>query len=308
MKAIDAHVHVFNTIKGFNGKGELCPIGQGKAVWANGELVNMIPEGLGEESFLADTCYRLLKNNGVERAVLLQGSFYGYDNAYIAKAVAAYPDMFIGAGTYDPMGMYADKIYDRITNEYEMKILKFETSTGCGLMSYHGTFDIAEVFAPVAKKCVKNMQTMVLDIGSPGMGSFQPEAIAKIARDNPKLKLVVCHLMAPTLKPDDEEALKHGLEQLNLPNVYFDLAAVPFNVRPEKYPYPTGTKYVSIAKEIVGSNKLIWGTDIPSVLCYDSYQELMTYLDTSNIFTKEELEGVLYTNALTAYPFKKYKY
>lgn len=302
MKIVDAHVHVFGELKGFNGKGELHPIGGGMARWATGEVVKMIPPVLGDTSFNAENCYKLLKENGVERAVLLQGSFYGFQNEYVAGAVQQYPDMFIGAGTYDPMGSFADEIYDRLTTELQMKILKFETSTGCGLMSYHRPFDIAEVFMPIAEKCVHNGQTLVLDIGSPGMASFQPEAVAKIAVKNPELKIVVCHLLAPTLK--DEEALKKGLEILNLDNVYFDLAAVPFNTKPESYPYPTGVKYIQQARDIVGANKLIWGTDIPSVLCYDTYRNLLDYLELSGKFTNNELEAILYDNAMEAYPFK----
>ena len=46
MKIIDAHVHVFKNLQGFRGEGELYPIGGGKARWANGDIVEMIPHFL----------------------------------------------------------------------------------------------------------------------------------------------------------------------------------------------------------------------------------------------------------------------
>ncbi|RDY31145.1 amidohydrolase family protein [Lachnotalea glycerini] len=304
MKIIDSHVHIFETLRGFNGKGELTPIGKGQARWANGEVVKMIPPEMGEFAFTAETCYNVLKENGVERAVLLQGSFYGFQNDYVAQTALEYSDMFIGAGTFDPMGYYADAIYNRLTNDLKMKILKFETSTGCGFMSYHRVFDIAEVFMPIAKKCTENNQTLVLDIGSPGMSSFQPESIAKIAKTFPELRIVVCHLLAPTLKEGDEEALKKSLNLLTSNHIYFDLAAIPFNVQPEEYPYPTGIKYIQFAKDIVGYDKLLWGTDIPSVLNSYSYQQLINYIIDSNLFTEKELSAILYDNAFKVYPFE----
>lgn len=299
MKILDAHTHIFEYLSSFRGEGEIRAIGGGKARWANGQVVSMIPPELGDKGFEVETLVNLLKENEVEKAVLLQGSFYGFHNEYVAEAMKKYPDLFLGAGTFDPFACYADQIYERLTNELGFRVMKFETSTGGGLMSYHPAYDLFEVFDPIAEKIEKNGQILVLDIGSPGMTSFQPEAVAKLAKAHPEMNMVICHLLAPTLK--DEEELKKSLEILNLPNVWFDLAAVPFNVNPEVYPYPTGRKYIHLAKEIVGYKKLIWGTDVPSVLVHDSYQNYINFVTEAEIFSKEELQAVMYDNAIEAY-------
>lgn len=301
MRVIDAHVHVFEDLKGLNGKGELRPIGGGRGRYANGEVVDMIPPGLGETAFTAETCHDFLISAGVEKAVLLQGSFYGFQNEYAVEAVEKYPDMFVAAGTFDPFAVYADQIYDRLTCEMHVRAMKFEVSTGCGFMSYHGMFDLVEALDGIAGKCQKNGQTLVLDIGSPGMPSFQPEAVAVLARKYPELKIVVCHLLAPTRKDGDE--LRRSLAVLALPNVYFDLAAVPFNVQPEGYPYPTGLDYIRAARDIVGFGQIMWGTDLPSVLWKAEYHQLMNYIIESGIFTEEEQDAVFYKNAFEVYHF-----
>ena len=303
MRIIDAHVHVFKNLQGFRGEGEMYPIGNGKGRWANGDIVEMSPAGLGDSSFTYETCRQLLQENGVEKAVILQGSYYGFANEYVAEAVREWPDMFVGAGTFDPMARYAERIYDRLTNELGFKIMKFETSSGGGFMSYHHPFDIGGIFLPIAKKCEANGQVMVMDIGSPGMESFQPEAVRKIAKECPALKVVVCHLLAPALKDRDTGIVEESLKMLALDNVWFDLSAVPFNVSPEKYPYPTGLHYINIAKEIAGADKLMWGTDIPSVLTANSYKQLTEYISEDNTFTEEEKEKIYYKNALEVYPF-----
>lgn len=301
MKMIDVHAHVFESLKGYGGKGEMTAIGGGLGRWASGEVCKMVPPELGEKEFTYDTAYRLLKDNGVEKAVLLQGSYYGFQNEYAAEAVRAHPDMFLAAGTFDPFSMHADAVYDRLTKELGIRVLKFETSSGAGLMSYHPCFSIAETFAPIAEKCAANGQTLVLDLGSPGMSSFQPEGVRALAERFPELHIVVCHLLAPRI--NDGEALKRALATLDLDNVFFDLAAVPFNVMPEQYPYPTGLGFIKAAKEIVGVQKLMWGTDIPSVLWYDSYSNLRDYLMESNVLSPEEKQAVFHDNALRSFPF-----
>ncbi len=299
MKIIDAHTHIFEQLTSFRGEGEIRAIGGGKARWADGETVTMIPPGLGEKEFLAETLIKLLKDNGIERAVLLQGSFYGFHNEYISETMKKYPEMFLGAGTFDPFSRCAGRIYDRLTGELGFKVIKFETSTGGGLMSYHCDYNIFDTFDEIAGRMEENGQILVLDIGSPGMSSFQPEAVASLARKHSGLNIIICHLLAPTLK--DESELERGLKLLQADNIWFDLAAVPFNVRPETYPYPTGRKYVKMAKEIVGYQKLLWGTDVPSVLVYDSYQNLLSFVAEGNLFAPEELQAVLYGNAVDAY-------
>ena len=48
---IDAHVHIYETINGYGSRGELRPIGDGYARWANGDTVQLIPEGMGVYRF-----------------------------------------------------------------------------------------------------------------------------------------------------------------------------------------------------------------------------------------------------------------
>jgi predicted TIM-barrel fold metal-dependent hydrolase len=304
VKIIDAHTHVIEHIAGIGQRGELRPIGRGKARWANGEVITMIPAYLGDREFTGETLVGLLDEYKVEKAVLLQGSFYGFQNEYTCEVAKKYPDRFAAACTFDPFSLQADALLDRFLHKMKFPIVKFETSSGGGLMGYHKPFAIdGEVFAAIFETIAAQGQTLVLDIGSPGMASFQPEAIANVAKKYHKMKVVVCHLLSPTLA--DTKVLEDGLRLLKLENVWLDLAAIPWNVAPEQYPYETGRSYVKLAKEIVGAGKLIWGSDVPSPLTRDSYTHLIDYITTANIFSEAELEDVFYNNACSVYPFSK---
>lgn len=301
MKIIDAHTHVFETLKGFGCKGELRAIGRGEARWANGEIIKMLPKELGDKECSGERVREFLLTKGVERAVLLQGSFYGFQNEYVYEMISKYPDFYLGAGTFDPFCKNADEIYERLTTVLGFRVIKFETSSGGGLMSYHKDFSVYDTFKKIAQKMDQARQTLVIDIGSPGMASFQTEDVKKLALAYPGLKIVVCHLLAPTLK--DEAELEQALKLLALDNIWMDLAAIPWNVYPETYPYRTGVKYIELAKKYIGTDKIIWGSDLPSPLTRESYENLYTYIIEAGIFTEEELEKVFYKNCLEAYPF-----
>ena len=301
MKYIDTHIHVFEMLKGFGMHGEFRPIGGGKARWADGFVQPMIPEGYGDTNFLAESAIRMMDENGIEKGVLLQGSFYGFGNEYTGETAQKYPDRFIAAGTLDPFCRNAQVIFDRLQSEYDFKAFKFEVSVGGGMMGYHKDFEIDEAVGPYLPQLAKLGRTVVFDIGSADQYSYQPTTIARMAKQFPDLRFVVCHLMAPRQNEDD--VLKRSLETLALPNVWFDLAAVPFNVAPEKYPYPSGIRYIRMAMDIVGADKLMWGTDMPSVVCYETYEDLKRFIWEVPGITAEELEKIYYTNATEAYSF-----
>lgn len=300
MRIFDAHTHVIETLAGFGPRGELRAIGGGKARWANGDVIEMIPDGMGDRSFHYDTLAQLLRDQGVEKAVLLQGSFYGFQNDFTREAARKYPDLFLPSGTFDPFCARAGELLDQLLDTYHLSIIKFELSSGGGLMGYHRAFPLdGDVLDGTIARIAQAGATLVLDIGSPGMESFQPEAVAAIAKKYASMQIVVCHLLAPTLQ--DEAALTRALGILNCPNICFDLAALPWNVYPEAYPYPTALRYLAIAKKIVGADKLIWGTDVPSVLTRERYQKLADYIVNSGLFTEEELEKIFWSNACRAY-------
>lgn len=304
MKIIDTHTHVVENVHGYARRGEFRAIGNGRARWANGEEVMLIPPELGDRDVQSERLYHFLKQHNVERAVLLQGSFYGYQNEYSMEAARQYPDMFLAACSADPFAGEAMSILERFVCAEGFRVIKLETSDGGGLMGFHQPFRLdGPRIAPMVALAAREHCTFVIDIGSPSMKSFQPEAVAEIARSYPHMKVVVCHLMAPTLA--DEATLTQALHVLRLPNIWFDLSAIPWNITPEPYPYPTGQRYVRIARDVVGHKQLMWGSDLPSPLTRDSYEHLCDYLLQADGFTQRELDDMYYYNALDAYPFQK---
>ena len=305
MKKIDVHTHVVEFVRGYGRRGEFRAVGGGRARWANGEEMDLIPPELGETNVTIDRLAAYLREKQVEKAALLQGSFYGFQNEYSLEAQRKYPELFLAACTADPFALEAGEIIERFICREGVRVAKFEVSEGGGLMGIHEPFALnGPRFMGLVDIVARNGAALVLDLGGPGMVSFQPEAVAEIAARYPDMHIIICHLLAPGL--GDEEALRTALETLRADNIWFDLSAVPWNVYPEAYPYPTGKKYIAMAKAIVGHKKLLWGSDLPCPLTRDSFEHLADYFQQCEpVFTEAELEDVYCNNALDAFPFER---
>ena len=300
MKIIDAHAHIVQVIAGFGSQGELRPCGKGQAIHASGQVINMIPPELGEYDVTPEKVITLMDDHNVEKAVLLQGNYFGFQNEYTWQAMQKYPDRFTGAATYDPFCVNKEKILAHLFDELGFKIVKFEVSNGSGLMSYHPPVALdGEVMDEAYSYANDRGLTFVIDIGRAGNPCWQVDALSRAVKKYPEMKFVVCHLLAPL--PKDEEALKDGLKKLNLPNVWFDLAALPANQRPEVYPYEQARHYLKIGKQILGADRMMFGSDLPSTLCRDSYRHLVDYAMESDVFTDKEKELVFYKTAESIY-------
>lgn len=300
MKIIDAHAHVVQCIAGFTSRGELRAAGGGNAVYADGTTFKMLPDGMGETQATPEDLLKVMDDNGVEKAVLLQGQFFGFQNEYTAQAVKKYPERFAGAGSYDPFCVNAVAVKNRLFKELGFKAVKFELSNGSGLMAYHPPVDVnGEIMRGEYSFARENNLTVVLDIGRPRNCCWQTDALAKAVSDFPQVKFVICHLLAP--QSGDGELLKRELSKFALPNVWFDLAALAANQKPETYPYPTAVKHLQTAKEVLGADRLMFGSDMPSTLCRESYDRLVSYIAESGVFDKNQLEEVMYWTAESVY-------
>lgn len=296
MDIIDAHVHLVQTIAGFSSMGEIRACGGGYGIDATGKTFPMIPPELGEDQVTPEAVLRLMDAHHVQKAVLLQGSYFGFQNQYSYDAMQKYPDRFAAAASYDPFCGQKDAIRSHLFDELGFRIVKFEISSRCGLSGYHTSMDLdSEVMHDVYRHAAKRNLIFVLDIGRPGTSAWQLDALCRVIRRYPKMRFVICHLAAPY--PDSDDSVKQTLERLALDNVWFDLAALCSNCRPEVFPYPSGRRYVRYALDLAGADRLLWGSDLPSTLNRDSYQSQIDFLSLDDGLSPKEKQKLFYDNA-----------
>ena len=299
MKKIDSHLHVAEIIAGYCRRGELRAAGNGMAEWGSGETFRLLPEGYGDTSFTAEAALAIMDRHQVEKAVLMQGSMYGCQNRYHYEIMKKYPDRFCPSCTLDPfMTNYLD-ILSFLLKERKFRLVKFEVSSGGGLMGCHDPFDLDSGRMMKIYEMIDQCNAVVaLDIGDRTMASYQPENLSRVAKAFPNMKMVLCHLLAPAR--GDEQRLWSDLELLNQDNVWFDISSVPKIYAPDTYPYPDVNTLLRQAASRLGVKKLLWGTDAPFAATQDSYGHLTDYL-THGGWTQEELDAIYYDNAAYVY-------
>lgn len=293
MKIIDSHIHICENLNGFGSRGELRSIGGGYVQYADGSSFQMFPPELGETGVSPEAVLEEMDKAGIEKAVILQGNFIGPQNLYTWDAIQKYPQRFTGAASYDPYCRKSEDIRRHLFEELGFRFVKFEVSAGSGLMSYHREFALdGELMEKELSYAEAHGITAVFDIGRRGDCCWQPDALARVIERHRGMQFVVCHLLAPQGRGYEEE-WREGIRMLNQPNVVFDLASLPSNQRPEAYPYPTAVWFIKEAIGLVGSERLMWGSDLPSNLCRESYVRLFDYILNSSEFSTEEKENIL---------------
>lgn len=302
MKLIDAHVHVFERVKGFGFAGEMRPIGQGKIQLDTGEVSQMFPAAFGDYGVLAEDFLSFMNRQGIDKAVVMQGPAYGYQNQYLAEVHKKYPNRFLPAAMIDPESFLFEPILENLINRLGFRVFKLEMSTLGGIMGYHSSNTMLH---PNMDKLFDEVErvhgTIAMDIGGPEETSYQVERVAALARSHPGLHVLMCHL----LEPEDMnlERLVANLAKLKLDNVWFDISSLP-TILKEQPPYEKSVRCIQCGYEIVGAERLVWGTDAPGSLVRNDYQTLLDYQVCQNpMFTDDERERILYQNALEVYPF-----
>ena len=101
----------------------------------------------------------------------------------------------------------------------------------------------------------------------------------------------MCHCFFPNNDGKNDMRLDFA-RSLTGDNVVFDFANVSLETQGE---------YLKQLKNAIGAERMLWGTDLPGVLCRFTYRQLIDRVADSGIFTKAELPLVMGENAKKVY-------
>lgn len=276
---IDVHAHIFAELNGMVATGPIHGIGYGRAS-VGGETIQLLPPLNEKTTHTPEMLIAHMDWAGVDKAVLLQGPFYGECNHYVLDAIRRFPDRLIGSACIDPWTEGSRAVFDEIRASGGFRAVKLECSESTGLCGLHpaARLDVPENDW-LWRELEREGLVLVLDLGAVGSRSYQTEAVRAIAERLPALKIVIAHLAQPTPAAEADSRLwQLWEEQIDLgllPNVWFDTASLPTYVADEGYPFPTAARYLQIAVDRVGAGKIMWGTDIPGLLGHVTYPQLV---------------------------------
>jgi len=304
---IDAHAHIMTSLRGMTGRGATRSLAWGRARWGD-ETIQLLPPFSEATAFPAEALLAQMDWAGVERAVLLQGPFYGEANGYVASAVAKWPDRFLGAFAPDPHAPAVRQLYKQCVEDYGFGIVKLELTEPTGLTGRYPDLRLdAPEFSWLFESAQRDGLVVTVDLGRIGRRAYQTDAVAAIAERYPELPLVIAHLAQPPLNDSENRQLNEQWTaqiQLGLKaNVYFDLSALPaYLTTYDDYPYAAAHAYIQRAVDLIGAQKIMWGTDAPGLLTSGTYRQLLNYVKRHcDFLSAQEMADVLGLNALRVY-------
>ncbi len=306
---IDAHAHIFSQVNGLIAAGPTRSIGYGQVQVGDSQIIRLVPPLNPMTTFPPEILLKHMDWAGVDKAVLLQGSFYGEANYYVWQAVKQWPDRFIGAAFINPRASNARQIFRQVIEEFGFRIIKFELSETAGFVGLYPDLRIdEEPFLVWLYEQVERLGLVItLDLGSVGSQSYQTGAIKTILQSHPSLKIVISHLAQPPISRRSDPKLDQlWQEQIMLgqhPNVWLDLSALPAYVSAiEDYPYPTALQYLHRTVGLIGADKIMWGTDAPGLLSHASYPQLLNFVaGHCDFLRQDDLKKILGSNAWQVY-------
>jgi len=303
---VDAHAHVFPDICGHVAAGPTRSLSYGR-VRVGSKTVQFLPPLCEKTTHSAEMLIAHMDWGGVDKAVLLQGPFYGDHNAYVAETAERFPDRVIAAAFFDPWQEGARDVLAGLLERRAYRAVKLECSEATGLCGLHPGRRLDDPDAAwLWESLERHGLVLTLDLGPIGSSSYQTEAVRGIAATHPGLRIVIAHLgqPAPNLGADPEQrrAWENQIDLGLLPNVWFDMAALPAYFGEDGYPYRRSGRYVRTAIERIGAGKTLWGSDIPGLLTRATYAQLVEMAQAQlGFLSTEERVGVLGLNALRVY-------
>ena len=271
---IDAHAHLWKKQNGIvNGK-PVYNIGGGKSDFG-GETRQMMPPYMtdGENSaerFLANMDYA-----GVSGAVITQEYIDGNQDSYLLscksdriKICALYEEKEMGdISDFDGIKICAGRLADK------------------NLLNHLEPFRIAN----------DNGKFISIDLAD---GDEQTEMMDKIAEMFPDLRIAIGHFGMVT-----RENWQSQIKLARHKNVFIESGGITWLFNEEFYPYPSAVKAINEAADLVGFDKLMWGSDYPRTMTAITYKMSLDFIEKSTEISDENKNLILGENARKFYGF-----
>ena len=237
MNHIDAHSHIWT------------PDTQNYPLAAGFRRFNMNPP-----SFTLDELQKQMKPVGVNRVVLIQMSFYGYDNSYMLEAIRKHPGMFSGVAVIDQTGRRLD---------LQMMKMKKLGCRGFRIYSKNRTKDdwlsspsMHRMFTTGAQEQLAMCCLMDAD---------ELPALDRMCRDFPDTPVVIDHLSrigasaSGKIEPADVKLL---CDMARHKNVSVKVSAF-YALGNKKSPYHDLAPMIKQVYDAFGPQRLMWASDSP---------------------------------------------
>ena len=293
MKIIDTHSHLWlQQDTSWNGL-PIRSMKNGRSIFL-GEEVQMIPPFIIDGRNTAEVFLSNMDYAQVAAAVVVQELIDGCQNDYLLEVAHKYPDRFITCGMCD---YFANDLKSQAELLIE-KGFKGIAIPGHRLILDNGRImlnspEMMEMFKLMEEKDVFLSITLA-------DGDVQVEEMKDVISECPDLRIAIGHFGMPTRE--------NWLEQIRLAenrNVFVESGGITWLYNSEFYPFDGAVRAIKEAADLVGMEKLMWGSDYPRTITAITYRMSYDFVLKSKSFTEKEKSLFLGENAIGFYRLEK---
>ena len=292
---IDAHSHLWlkqNT--SWDGK-EIRSLKNGRSIFL-GEEVQMIPPFIIDGRNTAEVFLSNMDYAQVSAAVVVQEFIDGIQNDYLAEVQRQYPERFLTCGMVD----YLKEGFCEEAVALMDQGFKGIAIPGHRLLGKPLTCDeMMKMFREMERRQV--FLSITLEDGDK-----QVSELSEVIAECPQLKIAIGHLgMAnpPQTPCWENESWRRQMLMARHENVMIESGGITWLYNSEFYPFPSAIRAIKEAANLVGMEKLMWGSDYPRTITAITYRMSYDFVVKSQELTDEEKRLFLGENAKKFYGF-----
>ena len=286
---IDAHSHLWlrqNTV--VNGLAIRTKEGNGSRSEFFGEERQMLPPFMIDGRNTAEVFLSNMDYAQVGAAVVVQEVIDGNQNAYLQQVQKQYPDRFFC------MGMAWNIEDAKVVAKAGLKGITFPG---------HRMKDSLLTLMPVFKMMEQGGMIVSMCLAD---GDKQTAELREVIEECPQLKIAIGHLgMAdqPVTPPWENESWRQQILLARNANVMVESGGITWLYNPEFYPFPSAVRAIREAADLVGWDKLMWGSDYPRTITAITYRMSYDFIIKSSELNETQKAAFLGENAKRFYGF-----
>jgi len=293
MTIIDAHSHLWlKQDTSWNGKS-IRSMKDGRSIFL-GEEVQMLPPFMIDSVNSAEVFLSNMNYAQVSAAVVVQELIDGNQNDYLIDVQQRYPNRFVVCGMFNYFGV-------NIVEEVRSSIQRgFQ---GIAIPGHRLILDDRRVMlnTPEMIQAFRLMEenNVFLSI-TLADGDLQVRELEEVIAECPRLRIAIGHFGMPTIDGWKEQ-IKLALHE----NVMIEAGGITWLYNSEFYPYPSAIRAIREAADLVGMDKLMWGSDYPRTITAITYRMSYDFVSKSQELTDREKALFLGENAQRFYGIKE---
>ena len=291
MLIIDAHSHLWLRQETVVDGKEIRPLPNGRSMFMGTE-VQMLPPFLIDGVNSAEVFLSNMDYAQVSAAVVTQEFIDGFQNDYLEDVARRWPDRFFvfGMCEFRKPGFLkeAEQLISRGFRGIKIPAARLLLSTG------RVRLDSPEMMALFH---LMEDRGLILHVELAD-GNLQVPEMETVIAECPRLRILIGHFgMVTRLGWMDQIRLARH------PNVYVESGGITWLFNDEFYPYPSAVQSIREAADLVGIDKLLWGSDYPRTITAITYKMSYDFLFRSPLLTPDELANFLGLNAQRLFNF-----